>query len=112
MLGPVRSLRPPHPIRPSTARLVPAALARAWPAPAPRAGLMGPLSPSGTCKRSQHGECDQKSVQQGRGAATYTQCRPPVPGRSSGPMTAPRLVANSRAKPPINRMEIMSVPQL
>ena len=47
-----------------------------------------------------------------RGAATYTQGRPPVPRRSSGPMTAPRLVANNRAKPPISRMEIMSVPQL
>jgi hypothetical protein len=45
-------------------------------------------------------------------AEAYIQGRAPVPGgRSPGAMTPARLVANNRAKPPISRMEIMSLPQ-
>jgi hypothetical protein len=94
------------------------ALAPAWPAigrspySAVHARFIGPLGASGTCEHRQYGECNKKAVQQGRGAATYTQGRPPVPRRAPGPTKAPRLAANNRAKPPINRTEIMSPPQL
>jgi hypothetical protein len=73
-------------------------------ASAPPLRTTGKTSPAGGSIRSE--------VAGGAPSAAYTRGRAPVPGGRSGTMAAPRLTAISHDKPPISRMEIMSVLQL